>query len=185
MPLLLWLAAVICAVGFAATAQAPHSPIISTDDQFLLAQALSFSKAVQDKIWSGWSRAPFAILLVTPEYEFLFNHPKPTPDFAAVDRYVFLRTNGKVFYRRRVFDTNLLATFPAVNGISTIVVGQFGNTSARSRARWVLTVLHEHFHQLQDSQPGIFAEYDSLGLAHGDQTGMWMLTYPFLMKRLP
>jgi hypothetical protein len=40
-------------------------------------------------------------------------------------------------------------------------------------------VLHEHFHQLQDSQPNSYAETEALNLSHGDQTGMWMLNYAF------
>lgn len=43
--------------------------------------------------------------------------------------------------------------------------------------------MHEHFHQLQDSQPGIFEAMNGLALSHGDTTGMWMLNYPFPYKR--
>jgi hypothetical protein len=43
----------------------------------------------------------------------------------------------------------------------------------------VITLLHEHFHQLQNAQPGYFAAVESLGLSRGDQTGMWMLNYNF------
>ena len=47
---------------------------------------------------------------------------------------------------------------------------------------WVVTMLHEHFHQLQDSQPNVFQDVMALDLAGGDQTGMWMLNYPFPYK---
>jgi hypothetical protein len=40
-------------------------------------------------------------------------------------------------------------------------------------------VLHEHLHQLQYSQPGYYDEVNALGLTRGDNTGMWMLNYPF------
>lgn len=60
----------------------------------------------------------------------------------------------------------------------TIVVGQPAKTGKTSTT-WVLTLLHEHFHQLQMSRPGYFAAVDALQLSHGDQTGMWMLNYPF------
>src|SRR2546425_9441834 len=33
-----------------------------------------------------------------------------------------------------------------------------------------LTVLHEHFHQLEYAHPGYYAGVDSLRLTHGDQT---------------
>ncbi|MCU1223071.1 MAG: hypothetical protein JWQ42_1164 [Edaphobacter sp.] len=39
--------------------------------------------------------------------------------------------------------------------------------------------MHEHFHQLQYAQPGYFQSVAALGLSHGDQTGMWILNYPF------
>jgi hypothetical protein len=39
--------------------------------------------------------------------------------------------------------------------------------------------MHEHFHQLQNAQPGYFEGVKNLGLSHGDNTGMWMLNYPF------
>jgi hypothetical protein len=71
------------------------------------------------------------------------------------------------------------ATFPAVNGVWTIVIGQAENTESKTSSRWVITFLHEHFHQLQYTKPRYQAGVDGLGLARGDQTGMWMLNYPF------
>jgi hypothetical protein len=43
----------------------------------------------------------------------------------------------------------------------------------------VVTLLHEHFHQLQDSGPDMDAAVEALNLARGDQSGMWMLNYDF------
>jgi hypothetical protein len=40
-------------------------------------------------------------------------------------------------------------------------------------------MLHEHFHQLQNSQPNYYAGVEALNLSRGDQTGMWMLNYAF------
>jgi hypothetical protein len=39
--------------------------------------------------------------------------------------------------------------------------------------------MHEHFHQLQNAQPRYYQAVQDLGLSHGDNTGMWMLKYPF------
>jgi len=80
--------------------------------------------------------------------------------------------------RARVFDPTLLATFPAVGGFPTIVVGTAEQTG-KSSSDWVLTLLHEHFHQWQYSLPDYYRRVDSLDLSGGDSTGMWMLTYPF------
>ncbi|HEY0726226.1 MAG TPA: hypothetical protein VGD41_20060, partial [Pyrinomonadaceae bacterium] len=69
--------------------------------------------------------------------------------------------------------------FPAVGGVSTIVIGQAENTDSKTSTPWVITLMHEHFHQLQDSQPNFFQDTQALNLSRGDQTGMWMINYPF------
>jgi hypothetical protein len=149
---------------------------LAPDDRIRIAEAFRLAAAVGDEIWPAWTSAPFAILLVTPEREFLLRHPRPSPEFTKVGYDSLLATD--VFVRARKFAPNLLATFPAVGGVSTIVVGQPAATGKNS-TEWVLTLLHEHFHQLQTSRPGYFARVDSLGLSRGDQTGMWMLNYAF------
>ncbi len=176
------------AIGtFAATAKAQQSntaPSVSSaqatavpaDDRIRIAEALRLATEVGDELWSGWSRIPFAILLVTPDREFLLRHPSPSKDFTRVGYDSLLAT--EVYTRPRVHPTNLLATFPAVNGVSTIVVGQPAMTKKSSTA-WVLTLLHEHFHQMQSSHPDYNAKVSALGLSRGDQTGMWMLNFPF------
>jgi hypothetical protein len=58
-------------------------------------------------------------------------------------------------------------------------VGQAENTSAKTSTPWAIILLHEHFHQLQDSQPGYYRDVNALNLSHGDQSGMWMLNYAF------
>lgn len=84
-----------------------------------------------------------------------------------------------MFFRKRMYPIAMQATFPGVNGVNTIVIGHAELTADKTSTRWVLTVLHEHFHQLVYSQPGYYADVEKLGLAHGDKTGMWMLNYPF------
>jgi hypothetical protein len=158
-----------------AAAQKP--PAVPEADRVRIAEAFRLADALGNRIWPGWDGAPFAVLLVTDDDEFLIRHPKPSKDFTLVGEDPLL--HGKVWYRARKFPKNLLATFPAVEGVSTIVIGQAENTASKDSARWVITFLHEHFHQLQDSQPRFYADVDSLGLAKGDMTGMWMLNYPF------
>jgi hypothetical protein len=48
-----------------------------------------------------------------------------------------------------------------------------------------LTLLHEHLHQWQYSQPDYYAGVARLGLARGDTTGRWMLDYPFPYDSAP
>jgi hypothetical protein len=66
----------------------------------------------------------------------------------------------------------------------TIVIGSAERTGKSSTA-WVLTALHEHFHQWQYSQPGYYAGVSRLDLARGDTTGQWMLDYPFPYDSAP
>jgi hypothetical protein len=159
----------------AAPAQQP--PTIPGADRVRLAEAFRLADALGNRVWPEWDKAPFAVLLVTADHEFLIRHPKPTGDFKLLGEDEVLE--GKVWYRARKHPTNFLATFPAVGGVPTVVIGQAENTEAKHSARWVITVLHEHFHQLQDTQPRYYADVDALGLARGDTTGMWMLNYPF------
>jgi hypothetical protein len=154
-----------------------RKPNLNDVDRTRLAEAFKLAETFGDQVWKDWNKTPFAVLLVTPEYEFLIRHPKPSKDFTLVGYDSLLQSN--VYFRKRKFSTKLLATFPAVGAVSTIVVGQAENTDAKTSTPWVVTLLHEHFHQLQDAQPNSYAETESLNLSRGDQTGMWMLNYAF------
>ena len=161
---------------FAPLVSAQTNPHLNDIDRVRLAEAFRIGDALGNRVWPGWNKAPFAVLLVTPNYEFLIRHPKPSPDFILINHDTLLGSD--VYYRKRTQAPGLLATFP-VGGIPTIVVGQAENTAAKTSTPWVVTVLHEHLHQLQYSQPGYYDEVNALGLTRGDKTGMWMLNYPF------
>lgn len=152
-------------------------PLPDAADRTRIAEARRIVDRLGDDLWPGLSDAPFAVLLVTPKTEYLFNHPSPTSDFTLAGRDSIVGCD--VYARDRVFDANLLATFPAVAGVPTIVIGQPRNTEASHTTRWVATLVHEHFHQYQQSQPGYYEDALKLGLAGNDSTGMWMLQYPF------
>ncbi len=152
-------------------------PAVSDVDRVRLAEAFRLGENLGDRVWAGWNKAPFAVLLVTPEYEFLIRHPRPSADFTLIGYDRLLKS--KVYYRKKTQPQNLQATFPAVGGISTIVIGQAENTAKKTSTPWVVTLLHEHFHQLQQSQPTYYQDVTALGLSRGDRTGMWMLNYPF------
>lgn len=152
-------------------------PRVADLDRVRLAEAFRIGDTLGNRLWAGWNKAPFAVLLVTPEQEFLIRHPKPSADFILVNYDPLLQSN--VYYRKRTQPQNLLATFPAVGGIPTIVIGQAENTAKKTSTPWVVTILHEHFHQLQYSEPRYYDDVNALGLTRGDKTGMWMLNYPF------
>ena len=174
---------VLCAAlaTLSVQAQSKPSPAVPGPDRIRIAEAFRLAGAVGDGLWAGWSSAPFAVLLVTPEHEFLVRHPAPTPEFTRLgDDRVLSET---AWWRPRQFDVGLLASFPAVGGLPTVVIGQPENTSVKTSTRWVLTLLHEHFHQFQHSRPGYYVRVNALGLARGDEQGSWMLNYAFPYTR--
>ncbi len=148
-------------------------------DRVRLAEAFRLSDQLSDKVWPGWHKTPFAVLLLANDYEFLLRHPQPPDDFKLLSDDSLLKT--KVYYRKRTFPPNLLATL-FVGGLPTVAIGQAENTMARTSTPWVVTLMHEHFHQLQYSQADYQAGTKALNLARGDQSGMWMLNYPFAYK---
>src|SRR6266404_291932 len=141
-----------CFSSFCAPGPAGLSlPRLADTDRVRLAEAFRLAEAIGNRVWPGWDKAPFAVLLITPEHEFLVRHPKPSSDFALIGEDPVLK--GKVWFRKREHSTHFLATWPAVGGVPTIVIGQAENTTSRTSSSWVITLLHEHFHQLQYSKP--------------------------------
>jgi hypothetical protein len=155
---------------------ATERPSLREADRIRLAEAFGLADQVQDDLWPGWSEVPFVVLLVTADHEFLLRHPSPTPEFEKLGHDPLLQCT--VYARERVFSPNLLATFPAVGGVPTVVIGQPEQTD-RSSTFWVVMALHEHFHQLQYSQPDYYEAAGALDLEGDDPTGQWMLDYPF------
>lgn len=151
-------------------------PNIEPIDKTRIAEAYRVGERLQNKIWPGWSAAPFGILFITEEHEFLIRHPKPNDEFVSIGYDQTLKS--EIFVRPRKCQKNFLATFPAF-GTPLIVIGKAENTSEKTSTRWIFTVLHEHFHQLQMSKPTYFEDVNALDLSGGDTSGMWQLNFPF------
>ncbi len=149
---------------------------LSAADQARVAEASSLIAELGTQLWPDWPRVPFTLLLVTDSTEYLIGHPRPTSDFARAGYDSILRMH--IWSRPRVFAPTLLATFPAVGGLPTVVVGTAERTG-KSSSEWVLTLLHEHFHQRQYSLPDYYQRSARLDLAAGDSSGSWMLNYSF------
>jgi hypothetical protein len=175
--ILLGVISLLSAQATPAQIKPPVADRMANVDRVRLAEAFRLGATLGNRIWADWNKAPYAVLLVTPENEFLVRHPKPSADFTLTGYDKLLKSN--VYYRKRTQPQDLLATFPIVGGIPTIVVGQAENTDKKASTPWVVTMLHEHFHQLQYSQPNYYDHVNALGLSRGDQSGMWMLNYPF------
>jgi hypothetical protein len=87
-----------------------------------IAEAFRLADALGNGVWPAWDKAPFAVLVVTPEHEFLSRHPRPSDDFTLFGDRALMK--HQVWFPRRQTPSNLEATFPAVGGVSTIVMGQ-------------------------------------------------------------
>lgn len=161
----------------AQNAVAQDKPEISETDKIRISEAYRLGNKLSNEIWKNWNSTTFSTLFILPENEFLIRNSAPSEDFSEIGYEK--KFKSKVYRRKRQFNPSFLATFPAVGGISTIVIGKAENTLKPTSTDWVVTMLHEHFHQMQDSQPNIYAEIDKLDLSGGDQTGMWMLDYEF------
>ncbi|HHN48021.1 MAG TPA: hypothetical protein ENN08_03695 [Bacteroidales bacterium] len=85
------------------------------------------------------------LLFLTGEYEFLIHHPNPTADFQSMGYDNLLK--AEILYRKRVFPERLLAASQAVNDESSILMGT-PEITERSSDAWIITLWHEHFHQL-------------------------------------
>lgn len=154
--------------------QKPH---MRYEDKVRIREAQKIANQFGDQIWENYQKTAFIMLLVTDDFEFLINHPNPSSDFKNLGKDDFLASN--IYYRKRQFNKSFQATFPAVNGLNCMVIGTPENTESKNSSRWIITVLHEHFHQYQYTDPTYYANVSALDLAKGDKTGMWQLNYKF------
>lgn len=142
----------------------------------LIAEARSFAAEQGDTIWPGFANAPDTVILVDGEVEYLLCHERPAEAFQPLaDDPV---TGCSLAVRDRTFPPNFLASFPAVDGTPSTIVGT-PEATGRSPDDWMITLLHEHLHQMQDATPGSYQAAMALDIHGGDQTGMWQLNYDF------
>jgi hypothetical protein len=149
-------------------------------DRVRIAEAARLVQEQGDRLWPGQAGTPMPVLLVGDSAEFLVGHDAQGKDFTATGESLL---GHRISTRPRRLPPTLLATFP-VDGVPTIVAGKPERTGLPS-TRWVLTLLHEHFHQWQYSQNWYYPGAAQLGLSGGDSTGMWMLNYSFPYDSLP
>jgi hypothetical protein len=158
----------------AATAGVAYAQI-PADDAVRIGEFHRLAAQIEDGIWPNWSHVPEPVLLVTKNGEFLRDFPNPPKDFHPV---------GDGFWTRPTqLPMNFQATMPLFGPPAVIVIGEPANTQSRTSTPWEIVMMHEHFHQLQDAQPGYFAAVAALGLSGGEKNGMWMLNYPFPYSR--
>lgn len=127
-----------------------------------------------DSVWPGFARAPFGFLYLDENGELLLDDTRLPPGFT---RGADGLASGPPSWRKPA----MLAAMPVFGPPSVIVMGP-PEASGRDPAAWQRIVIHEHFHQWQAELPGYYDRVAALDLSGGDQTGMWMLNYPFPYK---
>lgn len=133
-----------------------------------------------DTIWPGLSAAPFGVLLVDEASERLFCHGNAPAGFEMTGDDPIVSCPAGI--RPASFAPDMQVTFSAVDDIPVIVVGTPEGTR-KSIDEWVLTIFHEHFHQLQFTWADYYPGIAELELDGGDTSGEWMLEYAFPYDR--
>ncbi len=87
------LAVTVLALLTAHSVLAQDRPSLSEVDRIRLAEAFRLGESLGDRVWKDWDKAPFAVLFVTPEYEFLIRHPRPSKDFTLIGYDPMLRSD--------------------------------------------------------------------------------------------
>jgi hypothetical protein len=143
----------------------------------VVARTRAFAASLGDTLWPGYGSVPSGFLLLDREQEILLCQPGK-PDGFTADRTDEATGCQRWTRPRTPMPAGLLAAMPLLGPPATIVMGTPESTG-RSPAAWQRTILHERFHQWQWAQPGHYARVDRLDLKGGDETGMWMLNFPF------
>jgi hypothetical protein len=89
---------------------------IGKTEALLIREAKLIADTYGEKLWKGFSAAPFITILVTDSIEYLVYHPQPSGDFKLLYKDSILNT--QVYARSRTYPKEWLATFPAVNGVN-------------------------------------------------------------------
>lgn len=179
---MLTIARVAATAGLLSTSVAAQTPALGPADRVRLLEASRLADRVAYGLWPGWRGTPFVVLLITEDTEFLVRHPDPPTDFALLGHDSELE--GDVLTRPRTLPTRIAAALP-INGLFAVSIGQQGLLGTSSSTSWVLTLLHEHFHQVQLSDSSYMEEVGRLQLAVGDTSSRWMVDHPFPYDSAP
>lgn len=160
-----------------ALATAPQPPREADVVGPRLAQVRSFAKLQGEQLWPGYGAAPFDLLLIGRDSETLLCRDEVPKGFMSDGRDPATGC-ARSIRPKSALPAGLLAAMPLFGPPATIVMGTPESTG-RTPADWTRTILHEHFHQWQYALPDYYTRVDALGLTDGDETGMWMLNFPF------
>jgi hypothetical protein len=153
---------------------APAAEMPSYSVRTMIRDARQIVERSGDEVWPGFSGVPMPVQLVEAKREVLFCAPA-APGFIPIsgDRV----TGCGLQVRRRELPVDI----SAANYLGEFLVIQLGLPSAleASRPEWIVTLLHEAFHQFQASLVGYQDAVDTVAKTLGQSGSDWMLNYHF------
>lgn len=140
----------------------------------MIADAQAIVRHEGDLLWAGLSQAPLPTLLIGPEHETLFCG-LPTPGFSALGFDPITRCTMQVRTRELPVDLS------AATDLGNVPVIHMGLPDAleATQADWIVTFLHEAFHQYQSTLPGYLSAVDVVRARLSKAGDQWVLEYPF------
>lgn len=163
---------------FSAVALGASPQLSAEHDRRMIADAQAIVRNEGDLIWAGLSQAPLPTLLIGPERETLFCG-FPAPGFSAFGFDPITRCTMQVRARQLPVD---LAAATDLGNVSVIHMG-LPDALEATQADWIVTFLHEAFHQYQSTLPGYFSAVDVVRARLGKTGEQWILDYPFPLCR--
>lgn len=161
--------ALLSAVALGASPQLPAEL-----DRRMVADAQAIVRNEGDLLWAGLSQAPLPTLLIGPEHETLFCG-LPTAGFSSIGFDPITRCSMQLRARELPVD---LAAATDLGGVSVIHMG-LPDALEATQADWIVTFLHETFHQYQSALPGYSSAVDVVRARLGKTGEQWVLDYPF------
>jgi hypothetical protein len=161
--------ALLSVIALGASPQVPSEP-----DRRIIAEAQAIVRRDGDLIWAGLSQAQLPVLLIGAEQETLFCGVS-TEGFSAAGFDPITRCSMQVRAREEPVD---LAAAADLGGVSVIMMGLPAALEA-TQEEWIVTFLHEAFHQYQSTLPGYVSAVDVVRTQLGQTGGQWMLDYAF------
>ncbi len=161
---------------FAGRAFGQDIPKIAREDKIRIKEAFHLLHEIGDEVWPGWSRVRMPVVFVDKDFEYLIGHPNPGKDFILIENDAYLETT--IHGKKRTTMPNIAAAFPVgENPLPAVLIGSSANQESDSSS-WLLMVIHEMFHVLQQNNGEYEKKVKSLKL--GDESNpSWMLNYAF------
>lgn len=159
--------------GYAQELSGPGSEFIP-DLEIIIKEANNIRQTKGDMLWKGWKDISVPIIVVNENYEFLFYDKDLTGDFNFYKLSEILSTN--IYYRNRKMNKYAAACRDIIGTEFAVVMGTPSNLEITNE-EWVITLLHESFHYLQNIltiEEQIKLKNELFGIDNP-----WNLKYPF------